>query len=196
MQFDENEEDLIDFVDRELLGGRIEYRNDVFMYREDNCVIPLNAASSMIHELSPFSSVLKSEGKYGYLYYDEVENSIHPIKQGSIAKALIRFCNLGNKVIISTHSDSLAGRVNNLILVSRMKNVIRRNDILERLNWSMRDMLGSEKAVNVYEFKKNEKDRVVIEELDFFDYPKIGYDFGRFNENIDILYDESNCIMG
>ncbi|MCH5340944.1 MAG: ATP-binding protein [Acetatifactor sp.] len=195
-QFDENEEDLIEFVDRELLGGKIEYQNDMFMYREDYCFIPLSAASSMIHELSPFSSVLKSEGSYGYLYYDEVENSIHPIKQGSIAKALMRFCNLGNKIIISTHSDTLAGKINNLILVSRMKNVIRRNDILEKLNWSMQDMLQPEKTVNIYEFIKNERGSVVIEELDFFDYPEIGYDFGRFNENIDKLYDESNCIMG
>lgn len=195
-QFGENEEALIEFVDRELLGGKIEYRNDVFMYQEDNYLIPLNMASSMIHELSSFSSVLKSEVSYGYLYYDEVENSVHPIKQGSIARALIRFCNLGNKIIISTHSDTLAGKINNLILVSRMKNVIKKNDILEKLNWGAQDLLQAEKKVNIYEFKKNEKGSVVIEELDFFDYPRIGYDFGRFNENIDMLYDESNCIMG
>lgn len=194
-QFGEKEEELIEFVDRELLGGKIEYRNDVFMYREGDCSIPLNMASSMIHELSSFSSVLKSESCYGYLYYDEVENSIHPIKQGDIAKALMRYCNLGNKIIISTHSDTLAGRINNLLLVSRMKNVIRKNDILEKLNWSMQDMLMPEKTVNIYEFKKNEKGSVVIERLEFFDYPKIGYDFERFNENIDMLYDESNCIM-
>lgn len=195
-QFCENEEDLIDFVDRELLGGKIEYRNDVFMYREGNCSIPLNMASSMIHELSPFSSVLKSEGCYGCLYYDEVENSIHPIKQGSIAKALVRFCNLGNKIFVSTHSDTLAGRINNLILVSRMKDIIHKNDILEKLNWNVQDLLQPEKTVNIYEFKRNENGSVVIEELDFFDYPRVGYDFGRFNENIDILYDESSCIMG
>lgn len=154
MKFSENEEELIEFVDSELLGGKIEYRNDVFMYREGDCYLPLNMASSMIYELSSFSSVMKSEGSYGYLYYDEVENSIHPIKQGSIAKALMRFCNLGNRIIISTHSDTLAGRINNLILVSRMKNVIRKNDILEKLNWTMWDMLQSEKTVNIYEFKK------------------------------------------
>lgn len=195
-QFDENEEALIEFVDRELLGGKVEYKNDVFMYQEGNYHIPLNMASSMIHELSSFSSVLKSESSYGYLYYDEVENSIHPIKQGSIARALIRFCNLGNRIIISTHSDTLAGKINNIILVSRMKDVIRKNDILEKLNWCAQDLLQQEKNVNVYEFKKKENGSVGIEELEFFDYPKIGYDFGRFNENIDMLYDESNCIMG
>lgn len=195
-QFSENEENLIEFVDRELLGGKIEYRNDAFIYREGDCFIPLSVASSMIHELSPFSSVLKSEGSYGYLYYDEAENSIHPIKQGSMAKALMRFCNLGNKIIVSTHSDTLAGRINNLILVSRMKNVICKNDILEKLNWSVQDLLRWDKTVNIYEFKKTEKGNVIVEELDFFEYPRIGYDFGRFNENIDMMYDESNCIMG
>lgn len=86
-------------------------------------------------------------------------NSANPpedslIKHGSIAKALMRYCNLGNKIIISTHSDTLAGRINNLILVSRMKNVIRKNDIIEKLNWSMQDILQPEKTVNIYEFKK------------------------------------------
>ncbi|MCM1046222.1 MAG: ATP-binding protein [Candidatus Gastranaerophilales bacterium] len=196
VQFDEKEKDLIKFVDRELLGGKVEYQNDMFMYRETDCYIPLNMASSMIHELSSFSSVLKSECSYGYLYYDEAENSVHPIKQGSVAKALIRFCNLDNKVIVSTHSDTLAGRLNNLILVSKMQNVIPKNDILEKLDWSVQDMLQPDKTVYIYEFKKNEKGSVIIEELEFLDYPKIGYDFGRFNENIDMLYDESNCIMG
>ena len=50
--------------------------------------------------------------------------------------------------------------------------------------------------MNIYEFKKTEKGNVIVEELDFFEYPRIGYDFGRFNENIDMMYDESNCIMG
>ncbi len=43
-----------------------------------------------------------------------------------------------NRLIISTHSDTLAGKINNLILVSRMKDVIRKNDILEKLDWGAR----------------------------------------------------------
>lgn len=194
--FTQNEEELIEFVGKELLGGKIEYQNDSFLYRDKHCFIPLNMASSMIHELSSFDSVLKSESNFGYLYYDEAENSIHPIKQGQLAKALIRYCNLDHKILVSTHSDTLAGKINNLMLVSRMKNVIRKNKTLEQLGWSVRDLLQPEKIVNIYEFKQNEKGRVMIEELEFFNYPEIGYDFGRFNENIDMLYDESKCITG
>ena len=194
--FSQNEEELIEFVDRELLGGKIEYQNDTFMYRESNSLIPLNMASSMIHELSSFDSALKSERSVGYLYYDEAGNSIHPIKQGSLAKALIRYCNLGNKIIVSTHSDTLAGKMNNLILVSRMDNIIRKNEVLAKLDWSVQDMLQTDKTVNVYEFKQDGRGGVFVEELEFFAYPRIGYDFGRFNENIDLLYDESQCIMG
>ena len=48
----------------------------------------------------------------------------------------------------------------------------------------------------VYDFKKNEKGKVRVEALEFMAYPRIGYLFDRFNENIDQLYNESNSIMG
>ena len=57
-------------------------------------------------------------------------------------------------------------------------------------------MLGNQKNVMVYEFKKNEKGKVRVEALEFMAYPRIGYLFDRFNENIDQLYNESNSIMG
>ena len=94
---DLEESNLIRFVEEQLLNGKVEYENGQFVFKENGNIIPLNYASSMIHELSILSNILMSNQKTGYVYYDEVENSVHPLLQGTVARALIRFCNLGKK---------------------------------------------------------------------------------------------------
>ena len=90
----------------------------------------------------------------------------------------------------------MAGKINNLILLSRMKNVTEKREKIRKIGLTARDLLGEQKNVMVYEFKKNEDGKVRVEALEFMAYPKIGYSFERFNENIDKLYNESNFIMG
>lgn len=193
--YSDDEIELIEFLENNLMGGKVEFRNNEFVFQEGESIIPLNYASSMIHELAIFTSMLKSNEDFKYIYYDEVENSVHPLVQGNVARAIIRLCNVGKKVIVSTHSDTMAGKINNLILLSRMRNVIEKNKKLEKIDLTMADMLGIEKDVRVYEFIKSKKGKVKVEELEFMAYPRIGYDFGRFNENIDQLYQESSFIM-
>lgn len=196
VNFSQDEIELINFLEQNLMRGKVEYENNEFVFREGDSVIPLNYASSMIHELSIFSSVLKSDNKFGYIYYDEVENSVHPLVQGDVARALIRLCNSGRKLIVSTHSDTMAGKINNLILLSRMKNVAKKREKISKVGLTAMDMLDDKKNVMVYEFKKNKEGKVKVEALEFMAYPRIGYSFDRFNENIDQLYNESNSIMG
>lgn len=187
---------LIEFMEEQLLNGKVDYENGQFIFREKDSVIPLNYASSMIHELSILPSILKSNQKIGYVYYDEIENSVHPLLQGIVARALIRLCNTGRKLIVSTHSDTMAGKLNNIILLSRMKNAAERNEKIGKVGLTTKDMLDDTKNVMVYEFIKNKDGKVKVEALEFMSYPRIGYEFDRFNENIEQLYNESNSIMG
>ena len=192
---DQEESNLIEFVEEQLLNGKLDYEKGQFVYKEKDSIIPLNYESSMIHELSVLSTILMSNKKMGYIYYDEVENSVHPLLQGGVARALVRFCNLGKKMMISTHSDTMAGKLNNIILLSKIKNVAERNKKIGKIGLTNKDMLDNTKNVGVYEFIKTKDDKVKVVELEFMPYPRIGYEFGRFNENIDQLYDESNLIM-
>ena len=192
---DQEESNLIEFEEEQLLNGKLDYEKGQFVYKEKDSIIPLNYASSMIHELSVLSTILMSNKKMGYIYYDEVENSVHPLLQGGVARALVRFCNLGKKMMISTHSDTMAGKLNNIILLSKIKNVAERNKKIGKIGLTNKDMLDNTKNVGVYEFIKTKDDKVKVVELEFMPYPRIGYEFGRFNENIDQLYDESNLIM-
>lgn len=196
VELDAEESNLIKFVEEKLLNGRVDYEKGQFVFMEKDNVIPLNYASSMIHELSALPGILMSNQKIGYIYYDEVENSVHPLLQGVVARVLLRFCNLGKKMIVSTHSDTMAGKLNNIILLSRMKNIAERNKKKEQIGLETRDMLDDTKNIMVYEFIRNEEGKVKVQELEFMSYPRIGYDFDRFNENIDQLYNESNFIMG
>ena len=97
--------------------------------------------------------------------------------------------------MVSTHSDTMAGKLNNLVLLARMKNIAERNKKLEKLGLTIKDMLDDSKKIMVYEFIKSDEGKVKVQALEFMSYPKIGYAFDRFNENIDQLYDESNVIM-
>lgn len=190
-----DESDLLSFIENRLLNGKVAYENGQFLFYEKESAIPLNYASSMIHELSILPNILKSIQRIGYVYYDEVENSVHPLLQGIVAQTLIRFCNLGRKMLISTHSDTMAGRLNNIILLSKMKNIAERNKKIEKIGLSNKDLLDEQKNVTVYEFVKTRDGHVTVENLEFMSYPKIGYEFERFNENIEQLYDESTSIM-
>ena len=66
---------------------------------------------------------------------------------------------------------------------------------ISKIGLTVSDMLMDNKTVMVYEFKKDNDDKVRVEPLEFMEYPQIGYCFERFNENIDQLYNESNFIM-
>ena len=190
------EKDLVAFIEEQLLRGKVDYENGQFIFRERDMNFPLNYASSMIHELSILPCVLKSSKKVEYIYFDEVENCVHPMLQGIVARSLIRFCNMGMRLVVSTHSDTMAGKLNNLVLLARMKNIAERNKKLEKLGLTTKDMLDDSKQIMVYEFIKNHEGKVKVQALEFMPYPKIGYAFDRFNKNIDQLYDESNVIMG
>ena len=98
-------------------------------------------------------------------------------------------------MIISTHSDTMAGKLNNIVLLSKMRNIAERNKKIEKIGLTNRDMLDVTKSIGVYEFIKNEEGKVKVSALEFMSYPRIGYEFDRFNENIDQLYNESNSIM-
>ena len=159
---DQEESNLIEFVEEQLLNGKLDYEKGQFVYKEKDSIIPLNYASSMIHELSVLSTILMSNKKMGYIYYDEVENSVHPLLQGGVARALVRFCNLGKKMMISTHSDTMAGKLNNIILLSKIKNVAERNKKIGKIGLTNKDMLDNTKNVGVYEFIKTKDDKVKV----------------------------------
>ena len=117
------EEELLKFIEQHLIDGKLIEVGDTTFYRESGTEIttPLYISSSMVNEIAPLMKMLTSTQKYSYIFYDEIETCLHPLKQVEMARLLNRLNNNGLKMIISTHSDTMASNINNLLLLSRGK---------------------------------------------------------------------------
>lgn len=195
-QLDEARKALLTFGEENLLEGSLMQKGDEMFYidRHGERAVSLYIASSMIHELASFIMALNATQKIDWLYCDEVENSLHPLMQREMARWLIRMVNAGMHVIVSSHSDTMASRLNNLFLLTQMNRRKADYERLAELKLLKADLLNPDMDVSVYEFRSGEQGKTTVEKLEFIDYPPMGYDFRLFSQNLDKLYDEANKI--
>ncbi|MGN0292682.1 MAG: AAA family ATPase [Lachnospiraceae bacterium] len=196
LQLDESRKALLEFGEEYLLKGKVVQKDSETFYVEgqEGRKVPLYIASSMIHELTPFIKALSATQQIDWLYCDEVENSLHPLLQGEMARWLIRMVNAGMHVIISSHSDTMAGRMNNLFMLSQLDRRKADYKMLSELKLQEADLLRSDMKVGVYEFQSDKQGKTMVKKLEFIDYPLMGYDFQLFSENLDKLGDEADRI--
>ncbi|MGN0141195.1 MAG: AAA family ATPase [Roseburia sp.] len=195
-QLDDARRTLVEFGEEFLLKGRIIQKGEETFFTEgqNGRIVPLYVASSMIHELTPFIKALNSTQQIGWIFCDEVENSLHPLLQREMARWVIRMVNEGMNVVISSHSDTMASRLNNLLMLTFLGNEKVSYSMLKELELTQADMLKQGIRVSVYEFHTGKQGRTAVEKLDFIDYPLMGYDFKLFGKNLDKLYDEAERI--
>lgn len=195
-ELDESRRALQEFGEEHLLEGRVFQRGDETFYADKYGyrIVPLYIASSMIHELTPFIKALNATQRIDWLYCDEVENSLHPLLQGEMARWMIHMVNAGMHVMISSHSDTMASRLNNLFMLTQLYRRKADYEMLSELDLMDADLLRPEMKAGVYEFRVGEQGKTVVEELDFIRYPLMGYDFQLFSKNLDKLYDEAEKI--
>ncbi len=196
MHLDEGRKALLEFGEAHLLDGKVVQKGDETFYIDKYAGEPVSLylASSMIHELAPFIKALSGTQKVGWLYCDEAENSLHPLLQREMARWLIRMVNAGMHVIVSTHSDTMASRLNNLFMLAHF--IGRKADygLMSELKLKDADLLHPGKQVAVYEFRNGEQGKTIAEKLEFISHPLMGYDFQLFGSNLDKLYDEAEKI--
>lgn len=187
---------LLEFGEEHLLEGKVVQKGDETFYVEKNGnrEVSLHIASSMIHELTPFIKALSATQKIGWLYCDEVENSLHPLLQREMARWLIRMANAGMHVIISSHSDTMASRLNNLFMLTYLNRRTPDYKLLSELELVEADLLRPNRRAGVYEFQNDGQGRCAVEKIEFISYPLMGYDFQLFGRNLDKLYDEADRI--
>lgn len=187
------------FIETHLLDGRLMQDGEETYYlpQENDIKVPLYLSSSMVNELTPIVKALTGKNRYRYLFYDEVETCLHPSKQMEMARLLNRLNNQGIRLVISTHSDTMATQINNLLMLSRGDMIEEQlNKRLEQLNMERDDLLKS-KEVHVYQFIIDEETgKSRAEELEFTTTPYVGYQFTQFMDNAMRLYEESKTIMG
>lgn len=191
---------LLKFIEHHLIDGQVKYVGDEIYYHpdaleDDREDIPLYLASSLVNEITPIIKALSGARNYRYIFYDEVETCLHPLKQGEMARLIIRLVNSGKRMIVSTHSDTMAGKLNNLLLLSFSEDSVEtREKKLEELGLRAEDLLSDAK-VHVYQFVNQKDGSSCVEELKFQKMPYIGYDFNLFTRNLDELYHETDIIL-
>ncbi len=192
-------EALTDFIFQHLIDGRISEKGEATVYtpNDQNREIPIFVASSMVNEVVPVVKALTDSDKIDFIFYDEVETSMHPLKQIEMVKLLNRLNNKGFRLIVSTHSDTMATKINNLLLLSHgeldfesVKEELEKNKILIE-----QDDLLSSADIHVYQFVNDMQGKSIVEELEFKKVPCTGYDFSLFNDSTMNLFEEAKIAM-
>jgi AAA15 family ATPase/GTPase len=113
-------------IEKELLNGSIRFdeQQQSFYYKPYNMAseIGVEHASSMVGELAPLVHIISNSLKFFVesLFYEEPEAHLHPGKQAILAEKLVCLLELGFKAMISTHSNYMFNKFNNLILSGRL----------------------------------------------------------------------------
>ena len=106
-----------------LIGGKVKATKDgTVLILSDGSPIPLSAAASSIKELSPILFWMQNrEISLDSICIEEPEAHAHPEMQYGIADLLVACLNKGAFMQITTHSDYLLSRLNQLILLHHLK---------------------------------------------------------------------------
>lgn len=166
-----------------LSDGEIVLENgSVFLQFESGEKIPVSAAASSVKELMPFLLMLQN-GKirqYNSLLFEEPEAHVHPKKQFLLMDMLARCCNKGMLIQMTTHSDYLLGRMNQLLVLGKIREKsMEAFEIFCKEHQFNKNLYLHTDQIGGYYFKR-ENDRVVIEEQDL----SLGLPFNSFENTV------------
>lgn len=189
---DTQQKKIVEFISNNLVDGVFDISSNAILYKPQYSekFFPAHLSSSMVNELAPLVMMLTNLGDYNYIFYDEIETCLHPLKQIEMARLIVRLVNCDYRMIISTHSDTMAIALNNLIILSQTDN---RNLKTEKLGYSKEDFFKTNN-IHIYQFKCD-KAKTTISEIEMYPNINIGYDFELFNQSNDKLYNDARIIM-
>lgn len=184
---------LVSFINHNLVDGEFGIKNSIISYRSNSAEqwFPAYLSSSMVNEISPLIFLLTSIMQYSYIFYDEIETCFHPSKQIDLARLVVRLVNYGYHMIVSTHSDTMAAAINNLIMLSSTEHAV---ETAKSLGYTSDDLLQVHNA-HIYQFSHNESG-TEVKELECYPELGIGYDFELFYKSSARLYKETKAILG
>ena len=111
---------------RKLIGGDLVFgQNGLELKLETGQVIPIEAAASSIKELAPILMWMKGTTSmmYDSICIEEPEAHCHPMMQSQLGDLLVACINKGVLMQITTHSDYLLKRLNELLRLDDLKDV-------------------------------------------------------------------------
>lgn len=155
-----------------LVGGELETREGVqYLRLSPERSIPLSAAASSIRELSPLLFYLKNQfGLNVSFCLEEPEAHLHPKMQIDVADLLAICLNRGYMFQMTTHSDYMMQRVNQLIKLGRLKTTdMATFDEYAQKKGLNKDTFIYKEQIKGYYFSREQDDSVSITQLDITD---------------------------
>lgn len=178
------DKELIKFINRELISGKIDVAEDgdEMRYQPEDLPdnLPMSVASSVITEVASLSLIFGiTPASAKHLVIEEPEAHLHPALQKKIAQFIIRLTNSNTPVWITTHSDTILQHFNNMI---KLKNHPDCKKILKEFSYTKDDLLG-ENEIALYQFKRKECE-TTIERLKSGKYGFVVPTFNDANEKL------------
>ena len=118
----------------DVMEGDVTYDGEKFMYNHHTEPIPLSAAASSIRELAILSMIAeRTELNDMVVLFEEPEAHLHPVKQRAMADALSLMNTFGAYIQVTTHSDYLLRRLNELIKLQKIKELVNNDKEYEKI---------------------------------------------------------------
>lgn len=165
------DEQLLNSMMRNLVGGElVRKENKVYIQvsPEVDNLIPISAAASSVKELLPLFLLMKNNLVISIfqVLFEEPEAHVHPSKQYVVADMIARCFNRGAMFQITTHSDYLMSRINQLIRLGNIRNKDEKlfDEFCTKNEHNRKLYLDAEK-IGAYYFSRDENGDVRIEKL-------------------------------
>lgn len=183
---------LISFINKNIIHGEMKKTDNESFYKPDGLDewLPPSITSSMVNEISPILQILTSVRGFQYIFYDEIETCQHPTTQIQMARLLNRMVNAGYKMVVSTHSDTMAAAISNLVALSFVDDKERK---CAKLRYEKEDLLKND-SVHAYQFLKDEDGLSVVTEVEKFNNLGMGYDFSLFSQVSKNIFETAKII--
>lgn len=106
----------------ELLDGEVKKKDNTYFYESQGMKIPISAAAASVREIAPLEFIVQNaDVSTSAILFEEPEAHLHPLKQRMMADLLSLFANAGAYMQVTTHSDYLIRRLNELLMLKRVK---------------------------------------------------------------------------
>ncbi|MGG1619344.1 AAA family ATPase [Paenibacillus sp. NRS-1782] len=183
--------DELEFLNKNVFQGRVildQANNYRFTPADSKEGLPLQVTSSLVAELAPISIFLASQYDPELFIIEESESHLHVKKQLELVRLFFRLINKGKSVWLTTHSDSFAQQVNNLLTLSQHS---KKEELFRELGYEEVDTLKDVSYSSCYQFKSKDG-KTIVEEIELGPY---GYVIPTFNNVLERLLIETSKIQ-